>query len=188
MKVGGTYRIAAPPQAVWNALFDPEVLRRCIPGCEDVQRVSPTQFAADVVLKIGPVKAKFAGKVTLSDLNEPRSCKLTGEGSGGAAGFAKGVADVTIEPDGDASVLNYTADAQIGGKLAQLGSRMVEGATRKLADEFFSRFSDAVAPAPEAAEVSVTTAASAARPSLGWLVAAAAALIVVATAIWMAAG
>ncbi|MCC6949699.1 MAG: carbon monoxide dehydrogenase subunit G [Bradyrhizobiaceae bacterium] len=185
MQVNGTYRIAAAPQAVWDALFDPDVLRRCIPGCEDVQRVSPTQFTADVVLKIGPVKARFTGKMTLSELDEPRACRLTGEGSGGAAGFAKGGAAVTITPDGDGSVLNYTADAQIGGRLAQLGSRMVEGTTRKLADEFFSRFSDAVGRTPEQAEAPATGKARAGQGWSGWLVAAAAGLAVAGAATWL---
>lgn len=144
MQVTGSYRVSATPEQVWEALFDPAVLRQCIPGCEDVQRVSPTEFTAAVVLKIGPVKANFAGKVTLSDLDRPQACRMTGEGSGGAAGFAKGTAALKIAPAGAETILNYSADAQIGGKLAQLGSRMVESTTRKLADEFFSRFANIV--------------------------------------------
>lgn len=144
MQVTGANRISATPQMVWDALFDPAVLRQCIPGCEEVRQISPTEFTAAVVLKIGPVKAKFAGKVTLSNLVPPRACQMTGEGSGGAAGFAKGVAAVKIEPDGTETIVSYTADAQIGGKLAQLGSRMIESTTKKLADEFFSNFAKIV--------------------------------------------
>lgn len=150
MEVGGNYRVEAAPQAVWDALFDPDMLRRCIPGCEEVEKISPTEFTAVVVLKVGPVKAKFSGKVSLSELDAPHSCRMTGEGSGGVAGFAKGSAAVKLEPDGAGTMLDYVVEAQIGGKLAQLGSRVVEATTRKLAGEFFSRFSAAVV-APAAA-------------------------------------
>jgi carbon monoxide dehydrogenase subunit G len=192
MQVSGTYRIEATPQKVWDALFDPDVMRRCIPGCEDVQRVSPTQFTAAVVFKVGPVKAKFAGKVSLSDLDAPRACRMTGEGSGGVAGFAKGIADLKLAPDGSATVLNYVADAQIGGKLAQLGSRVVEGTMRKLADEFFSKFADAVGGTgamggDEAAATVKTTTATPGRDGRWKMMAAAVVLAIAAIGLWLAA-
>jgi uncharacterized protein len=191
MQVSGTYRIEATPQKVWDALFDPDVLRRCIPGCEDVQRISPTQFTAAVVLKVGPVKAKFAGKVSLSDLDAPRACRMTGEGSGGVAGFAKGIADLKLAPDGSATILNYTADAQIGGKLAQLGSRIVEGTTRKLADEFFSKFADAVggtgATGDDEAAATTKSPAIPARDGRWKMLAAAVVLAIAAIGLWLAA-
>lgn len=153
MDMSGSQRIAAPREAVWKALNDPEILRQCIPGCEEVQKVSDTEFTAKVVAKVGPVSAKFAGKVTMSDLDPPNGYTITGEGSGGAAGFGKGGATVTLVPDGDATLLSYTAKAQVGGKLAQIGSRLVDATARKMADDFFTRFTAVVGapePAPEA--------------------------------------
>ena len=146
MDMSGEERIAAPRDAVWAALNDPEVLKACIPGCEELNKTSDTEFVARVVAKIGPVKAGFGGKVTLSDLDPPNGYTITGEGQGGAAGFAKGGAKVRLESvdAGAATILHYAADAQIGGKLAQIGSRLVEGSARKLADEFFANFGKAV--------------------------------------------
>lgn len=142
MDLTGDYRIPAPRAVVWAALNDPEVLKACIPGCEDLNKTSDTEFVAKVVAKIGPVKASFGGKVTLSDIDAPNGYTISGEGQGGAAGFAKGGAKVRLESvdGGAATILHYTADAQIGGKLAQIGSRLVEGSARKLADEFFAAF------------------------------------------------
>jgi carbon monoxide dehydrogenase subunit G len=154
MDLTGEYRIPAPREAVWAALNNPDVLKACIPGCEELNKTSDTEFAARVVAKIGPVKAGFGGKVTLSDLDPPNGYTITGEGQGGAAGFAKGGAKVRLEAvdGGAATVLRYSADAQIGGKLAQIGSRLVEGSAKKLADEFFAAFAAQVsAPAPAAA-------------------------------------
>jgi len=156
MDMTGSHRIEAPRERVWAALNDPEVLRQCIPGCEEVQKLSDTEFTARVNAKVGPVSARFNGKVTLSDLDPPQGYKIAGEGSGGAAGFGKGGATVRLEEDGPAAtLLTYEAHAQVGGKLAQLGSRLVDGTARKMADDFFSRFSalvGAAAPAePEAA-------------------------------------
>lgn len=142
MDLTGDYRIPAPREAVWAALNDPEVLKACIPNCEELTKNSDTEFVAKVVAKIGPVKASFGGKVTLSDMDPPNGYTITGEGQGGAAGFAKGGAKVRLEAvdGGAATILHYAADAQIGGKLAQIGSRLVEGSARKLADEFFAAF------------------------------------------------
>jgi len=150
MDMSGEYRIAAPRERVWAALNDPEVLRQCIPGCESLEKLSDTQLKATARLKIGPVSARFSGEVTLSDLDPPNGYTITGSGSGGAAGFGKGGARVTLAEDGpDATRLSYTAEAQVGGKLAQIGSRLVQGTAKKLADDFFAQFSEVVAPTVE---------------------------------------
>jgi hypothetical protein len=156
MDLTGEYRIPAARAAVWKALNDLEILRAAIPGCESLEKTSETEMTAKVAIKIGPVSAKFSGKVTLSELDPPRGYRITGEGQGGAAGFAKGTAHVDLEEDGtDATILRYRADASVGGKMAQIGSRLVQGAAQKTADEFFGRFSELVAganpvgPAPD---------------------------------------
>lgn len=143
MDMTGEYRIAAPREAVWAALNDPEVLRACIPGCESLEK-DGDGMTASVVAKIGPVKAKFSGKVRLENLVPPESYSIVGEGQGGVAGFAKGGADVRLAADGAATILTYTAKAQIGGKLAQLGSRLIDGTAKSMADQFFSAFSEKV--------------------------------------------
>lgn len=137
-------RIAAPREAVFAALNDPEILAKAIPGCESLDKVSDTEFAAVVTAKVGPVRAKFNGQVTLSDLNPPESYTITGEGKGGAAGFAKGGAVITLVEDGDGTLLVYEVKADVGGKLAQLGGRLIEGTSKKLAGEFFSTFEQLV--------------------------------------------
>ena len=164
MDLTGEYRIPAPRETVWAALNNPDILKACIPGCEELNKTSDTELVAKVVAKIGPVKAAFGGKVTLSDLDPPNGYTITGEGQGGAAGFAKGGAKVRLEPadGGAATVLRYAADAQIGGKLAQIGSRLVEGTAKKLADEFFAAFA---AQAAVAAPAAPTPAAAAEQPA-----------------------
>jgi uncharacterized protein len=152
MDLTGEYRIEAPREAVWRGLNDPDVLKPCIPGCESVEKVSDTEFTAKVALSIGPVKARFTGKVTLSDLDPPNGYKITGEGQGGVAGFGKGGATVTLVPDGTGTILKYSAAATVGGKIAQLGARLVDATAKKLADEFFGKFAAAVA-ASAAADV-----------------------------------
>jgi len=142
MDMTGEYKIAAPRERVWAALNDPEILRKAIPGCEELNKLSDTELEAVAKAKIGPVSARFKGKVVLSDLKPPEGYTLTGEGSGGAAGFAKGEAKVVLVEDGNATILRYTVKATIGGKLAQLGQRLVDGAAKKMADEFFDKFSD----------------------------------------------
>src|SRR5882762_8327132 len=144
MNFHGRYVIPAPVDAVWSALNDPEILKYCIPGCEEIEKTSPQDFTAVAMLKIGPVKARFRGKVTLSDLDPPLRCRLSGEGQGGVAGFAKGDADVELTPDGGGTVLTYAARASVGGKLAQIGQRLIDGAAKQIADEFFGRFTQAL--------------------------------------------
>ena len=145
MQMNDSQRIPASKEKVWAALNDPEILRRCIPGCQLLEMASPTEMTATVVLKVGPVKATFGGKVTLSDLDPPNSYRISGEGSGGIVGFAKGGAIVTLTSEGpDVTVLAYAVDAQIGGKLAQLGGRLVNGVAKNMADKFFDSFAKAV--------------------------------------------
>lgn len=141
MDMSGEYRILAPRETVWAALNDPDTLKECIPGCDSLEKTSDTEMNASVTAKVGPVKAKFKGSVTLSDINPPESYKISGEGKGGAAGFAKGGADVSLAEDGAETILTYTAKAQVGGKLAQLGSRLIDSTAKKMADEFFGNFS-----------------------------------------------
>jgi len=146
MDMTGEYRLGAPRSKVWEALNDTEVLKQCIPGCEEIEKLSDTEMTAKVTAKVGPVKARFGGKVTLSDLDPPNGYKITGEGSGGVAGFAKGGATVSLHEDGGATVLSYIVNAQIGGKLAQLGARLIDSTSKKLATEFFAKFAQVVAP------------------------------------------
>jgi carbon monoxide dehydrogenase subunit G len=146
MDFTGRYVIAAPPQRVWDGINDPDVLKACIPGCEQLEKTSPTEFIATAKIKVGPVSATFKGKVTLSDMEPPRRCVLTGEGQGGVAGFAKGNAEVILTPEHDSTVLTYSAKASVGGKLAQIGQRLIDGAARQIADDFFKRFSLQIAP------------------------------------------
>ena len=145
MDMSGSERIEAPVEAVWQALNDPEILRQAIPGCESLDKTSDTTMTAKVVLKVGPIKAKFEGAVELQNLNPPFSYTIAGEGKGGLAGFAKGGADVSLAADGrDATILTYTVKAEVGGKIAQLGSRLIDSTSKKLAGEFFAKFGELV--------------------------------------------
>jgi carbon monoxide dehydrogenase subunit G len=160
MDMTGEYRIAAPRAKVWAALNDAEILRQSIPGCDEIEKTSDTSFTAKVTAKVGPVKASFGGKVTLSDMDPPNGYTISGEGSGGVAGFAKGGAKVALVDDGAGTLLSYAVDAQVGGKLAQIGSRLIDGTARKMAGDFFAKFSEVVggppavmAPAPEVAAI-----------------------------------
>jgi carbon monoxide dehydrogenase subunit G len=146
MEMTGERRIPAPRQRVWERLNDPETLKLCIPGCESVEKVSDTEFTAKVRAKVGPVSASFTGKVTLADLDPPVSYTIIGEGQGGVAGFAKGSAQVALEEDGEETVMRYGAQGQVGGKLAQIGSRLIDATARKMAEQFFSRFVDTMTP------------------------------------------
>ena len=140
MDITGQYRIAAPRDVVWAALNDPEVLKRCIPGCKELEQRSPTDLAAKVALKIGPISATFTGAVTLENLNPPAGYTIVGQGQGGPAGFAKGRAEVMLAEVGAETDLTYTAKAEVGGKLATLGGRLIQATSKKLADEFFGNF------------------------------------------------
>ncbi len=137
MDLKGEYRLPASRQVVWDALNDPETLRACIPGCEGLERQEDGRMTALVVAKVGPVKAKFSGEVRLEDVIAPESYSIVGEGKGGIAGFAKGGARVHLAEDGDHTVLTYTVEAQVGGKIAQLGGRLVDSTAKKLSGQFF---------------------------------------------------
>ena len=144
MTMNGEVELAASRDLVWTKLNDPEVLKACIPGCEDLIKTDANQFQAVAKMKIGPVSARFKGKVTLSDLDPPNGYKIAGEGEGGVAGFAKGEATVMLADHNGGTLLKYEAAAQTGGKLAQLGQRLIGGTAKKLADEFFASFARAI--------------------------------------------
>ena len=145
MQISNSQGIPASKQKVWAALNNPDILKQCIPGCQSLEMNNPNEMTATVVLKVGPVKATFGGKVTLSDLDPPNSYRISGEGSGGIAGFAKGGASVKLSAESaDVTVLFYEVDAQIGGKLAQLGGRLIDSTAKKLAGEFFAAFGELV--------------------------------------------
>ena len=147
MDFAGRYTIPASPETVWAAINDPDVLKACIPGCQSMTKTDPTHFEASVTLKIGPVRATFKGKVALEELDPYRRCVLKGEGQGGVAGFARGQAEVLLAPEDGATVLSYNAKASVGGKLAQIGQRLIDGAAKQIADEFFVKFVAAIAAA-----------------------------------------
>jgi hypothetical protein len=151
MEMTSTRVVNAPPDKVWAALNDPAVLKDAIPGCEALERKTDTEWQVVVAAKVGPVSARFNGRIGLVDLVPPTSYTMKFEGQGGAAGFANGEARVSLAPSGaDATALTYTAKAQVGGKIAQIGSRLIDGAAAKMADEFFARFAERVAPTPAA--------------------------------------
>lgn len=144
MKMTGEKIIKAPRQEVWDALNNAEQLEKAIPGAEKVEKVDENNLIATVKTKIGPISARFSGKIKLSDINPPISYVLTGEGTGGAAGFAKGEARITLEDIGQDTLLKYEVDARVGGKLAQIGQRLIDTAANKLADEFFGKFNEII--------------------------------------------
>lgn len=165
MEIKGEYRISASREKVFAALNDTAVLQACIPGCESLEKTSDTEMKAKVRMRIGPVSASFTGKVTLSDLDPPNGYRISGEGQGGAAGFAKGGAVVTLTEDAGDTLLSYNVDAQVGGKIAQVGARLIDGTAKKLADEFFGKFT-AMVGAPPPAVVSVASALETAAPTI----------------------
>jgi carbon monoxide dehydrogenase subunit G len=170
MDMTGQYRIPAPREKVWEALNDPEILAKCIPGCQELNKDSDTELSAKVKSKVGPVSATFTGKVTLSDIDPPIGYKISGEGTGGVAGFAKGGADVKLAADGNETVLTYMATAQVGGKLAQIGSRLIDSTAKKMANEFFGKFAEEVGGSSaegETAAPSEAVASEAPEPHVG---------------------
>ena len=164
MELKGEYRISASRERVWEALNDPEILKKSIPGCSALEVVGDNSFAATVTAKVGPVKANFQGQVTLSDIDPPNGYTIQGEGKGGPAGFAKGGAKVTLEPDGDGSLLRYEVEANVGGKLAQIGSRLIDGTAKKLSGEFFDTFAKLAEEEEKGDETSTALAATDALP------------------------
>jgi carbon monoxide dehydrogenase subunit G len=144
MTMSGEVQLPATREEVWTKLNDPEVLKTCVPGCEQLDKISDTEFQAVASIKVGPVKARWKGKVRLSDLDPPNGYKISGEGEGGVAGFAKGNAVVGLTEKDGGTLLSYNVDAQIGGKLAQLGQRLINSAAKKTADDFFAKFAQAV--------------------------------------------
>ena len=148
MEMKGSQLITADRETVWAALNDAETLKACIPGCESLERTSPTELAATVVAKVGPVKATFKGEVELSDLNPPESYTISGEGKGGIAGFAKGGASVHLAEVEGGTQLDYAVDAKVGGKLAQLGGRLIDATAKKLADQFFTNLNERLSNGP----------------------------------------
>lgn len=168
MDMTGERRIPAPRQTVWDALNDTEVLKASIPGCDTLERLSDTQLKATASIKIGPISAKFGGAVTLSDIDAPNGYTISGEGQGGVAGFAKGGAKVALLDDGDGTLLSYTVNAQVGGKIAQLGARLIDASAKQMAEAFFERFSkqvEALAPPPAPPPMPEPVAASTHAPA-----------------------
>ena len=144
MELTGEQSIAATCEQVWAGINDVEILMRCIPGCEDIRRISPEETHLRVAVKIGPVRARFAGKLRMSEIREPESFTMSFEGAGGAAGFAKGSSAVTLEPDGQGTRLRYSVSASVGGKLGQIGGRLIDASAQKMADQFFLEFKRAM--------------------------------------------
>ncbi len=172
MKMSDEIRIEASRKRVFAALNDPEILRRAIPGCEALEQTSETELTATVRAKVGPVKARFQGAVELSDIKPPESYTISGKGKGGAAGFAEGTARVTLREDGAATILAYEVEAKVGGKLAQIGARLIEGTSKKLAGEFFEAFAKLVqADAAPVAEAVVAPSVGRDVRRLAWAIA-----------------
>ncbi|MEL6684769.1 MAG: carbon monoxide dehydrogenase subunit G [Pseudomonadota bacterium] len=166
MNLADARDIAAPRTAVWAAILDPEVLKACIPGCQEMSGSAADGFEAVVVQKVGPVKATFKGEVEISDIVEGESLTLTGQGKGGPAGFAKGAAKVSFaDTDAGGTLLTYDVEAKVGGKLAQLGSRIIDGFTKKLADQFFVRFQDGLEDPAETDDAEEDEE----KPKKGWI-------------------
>ena len=164
MDMQGSRQLAISQQQAWDALNDPAVLKACIPGCDKVEPAGENQYTIGMALKIGPVSAKFSGKITLSDINPPASYKLSFEGQGGPAGFGKGSAEVRLTPNEGGCELSYTVHASVGGKIAQLGQRLIDGAAKSMAEDFFRRFDEEMQrqhPESYAAKVEAVTASGA---------------------------
>ena len=161
MEMSSSERVPAAQDQTWRALNDPETLKKCIPGCESFDKVSENEYAVTLTAKVGPVSAKFKGKMRLDEVNPPQSYSLVFEGQGGAAGFAKGNAKVSLAPDSGGTMISYTVNAQVGGKLAQIGSRLVDGAAKKMANDFFGALVTKLGGTPVAAKLVTETSRSA---------------------------
>ena len=173
MEMNGEQLIPLPQQRVWEALNDPQILKVCIPGCDNIEKLSDTEYQVAMIAAVGPVKARFAGKLVLSDLNPPNSYALSFEGSGGAAGFGKGAAQVWLAAEGSGTRLTYQVNASVGGKLAQIGSRLIDGVATKMADDFFAKFNQTVAPVESAEQLGNETVSQSWRvPGWAWIAAA----------------
>ncbi|PTX54666.1 hypothetical protein C8N43_3484 [Litoreibacter ponti] len=168
MKLSDSRTIEADIATVWAALLDADVLQTCVPGCTEMSGSPTDGFEATVVQKVGPVKATFKGAVEISNMVEKQALTISGEGKGGAAGFAKGGADVRLEPADDTTILHYDVEAKVGGKLAQLGSRIIDGFAKKMADQFFENFADAVGPATDAEAETQTNDLDTTKKKKGW--------------------
>lgn len=167
MDMTGERRIPAPRQTVWDALNNPDVLKASIPGCESLEKTSDDEMKATATIKVGPISARFNGKVKLADINPPNSYTISGEGQGGVAGFAKGGAKVALADEGPATLLSYQVNAQVGGKLAQLGGRLIDATSKQMADAFFDRFSkqvETMSPAPQEAKAEIAASQTMAEP------------------------
>ena len=164
MELQGRVTLPVSAQQVWQALNDPEILRQCIPGCEEIQQISPEEMHARVLLRMGPVRARFAGKVKMTDIRPMQGYTLNFEGSGGSAGFAKGSSVITLSPMGDATQLDYTAQATVAGKLGQIGGRLIDASSKQLADKFFTNLK-AVLTGDSAKPETLTTSAQASSTS-----------------------
>jgi len=193
MDMQGSRQLAVTQQQAWDALNDPVVLKACIPGCDKVEATGENQYAIRMALKIGPVSAKFTGKITLSEINPPASYKLSFDGQGGVAGFGKGSAEVTLTPNDQGCELSYTVHASVGGKIAQLGQRLIDGAAKFMAEDFFKKFDEEMQRQhPESYAEKAMLGAVSAEPEAGaggipvrvWIVGAAAVLL--AGAVWLA--
>jgi hypothetical protein len=182
MELTSSRSVPASVEATWAALNDPETLKACIPGCETIERASDTEFRVAMTARVGPVSAKFSGRIVLADLVPPTSYRMSFEGQGGGAGFARGEAKVVLTPEPNGTRIDYTASAQVGGKLAQIGSRLVDGAAAKVADDFFARFVERVGgtvAVPPRAE------APSARHALWWRVVLAVAILAAIAIYWL---
>ena len=188
MQLTSSRNVPASVETTWAALNDPETLKACIPGCESIERISDTEFRVNMTARVGPVSAKFNGRIVLSDIVVPTSYRISFEGQGGSAGFARGDAKVALTPEEAGTRIEYTVNAQVGGKLAQIGSRLVDGAAAKVADDFFGCFAARVG-ASSAAAATPATAAPASAPgtprSMWTRLAVAVAIIVAVFAYWL---
>lgn len=184
MEMTGSEFIPLPQQRVWEALNDADVLKACIPGCETVEKISATEYRVAMTAAVGPVKARFTGKLLLSDVNPPTSYTLAFEGSGGPAGFGKGSSQVALVPEADGTRLKYSVKATVGGKLAQIGARLIDGVAKKMAEDFFKRFNDTVAPLPAEVAEAVAHPGAAARGVPHWVWVAIAVIVAVVVGLW----